>query len=111
MHAHTFRLVLTGHISCRGGEKHKHSCCLVTSLWLHIIYYTFLWLCKTLTKYDILFLLVSLCIIQSKMPYLASIFLYRCSVTPPYRLTVLFVSPRVDACRALVMCIIFRSQQ
>lgn len=65
--------VLTGHISC-WGKKNKHSCCLVTSLWLHIIYYTFLLLCQTFTKYDILFLLVSLCIIQSKMPYLASIF-------------------------------------
>lgn len=55
-------------------EKKKHSCCLVTSLWLHIIYYAFLLLCQTFTKYDILSLLVSLCIIQSKMPYLASIF-------------------------------------
>lgn len=54
--------------------KKKHSCCLVTHLWLYIIYYTFLLLCQTFTKYDILSLLVSLCIIQSKMPYLPSIF-------------------------------------
>lgn len=80
--------VLTGHISC-WGKKTKHSCCLVTSLWLHIIYYTFLLLCQTFTKYDILFLLVSLCIIQSKMPYLASIFLYRCSITS-YQVMLLF---------------------
>ena len=31
--------LLTGHICCR---KKKHSCCLVTCLWLHIIYYIFL---------------------------------------------------------------------
>lgn len=91
MHAHTF---CGGAVSTLfrpyrshfllGKKTNKHSCCLVTSLWLHIIYYTFLLLCQTFTKYDILFLLVSLCIIQSKMPYLASIFLYRCSITSPY---------------------------
>lgn len=51
-----------------GFKKRRHSCCLVTGLWLHIIYYTFLLLCQTFTKYDILFFLslVSLCITQSK---------------------------------------------
>lgn len=91
-------------------EKKKHSCCLVTSLWLHIIYYAFLLLCQTFTKYDILSLLVSLCIIQSKMPYLASIFcidvlLHLHILGTCYHVCVQFVLC-LYAYTALMMCII-----
>lgn len=117
-----FCLVLTGHMSGLGGglkkTKTKHSCCLVTSLWLHIIYYTFLLLCQTLTKYDILSLLVSLCIIQSTMPYLARfLLLFFCidvllhlHIGTWYHVCVQFVLC-LYAYTALVMCILFKSQQ
>lgn len=114
MHAHTScrgaafycRIVLTSHIY---SWKKKHSCCLVTSLWLYIIYYTFLLLRQTFTKYDILYLLLSLCIIQSRMPYLASTF---CIDVLLHFYVIVFVlgwSFCLYVSTALVMCIIFKN--